>query len=56
VNQNAFFDFNLGFEYRYNKSISAFLNFNNIIGQKYQVYNQFPVQGINILGGATLRF
>lgn len=56
VNQKAFFDFNLGFEYRYNKNISAFLNFNNIIGQQYQVYYLYPVQGINILGGATFRF
>ncbi|MGB1040418.1 MAG: hypothetical protein ACPGVD_06065 [Flavobacteriales bacterium] len=56
INQKAFVDFNLGFEYRYSKSISAFLNFNNIIGQKYLRYHLYPVQGINILGGATFRF
>ena len=56
VNQSAFVDFNLGFEYRYNKNISAFLNFNNLIGQRYLRYYKYPVQGINIMGGATLRF
>ena len=56
INQKAFVDFNLGFEYRYSKNISAFLNFNNIIGQKYLRYHLYPVQGINILGGATFRF
>ncbi len=56
VNLKPIVDFNLGFEYRYNKSISAFLNFNNIISRKYQQYYLYPVQGINIMGGATLRF
>ena len=56
VNLKPTIDFNLGFEYRYNKSISAFLNFNNIISRKYQQYYLYPVQGINIMGGATLRF
>jgi hypothetical protein len=56
INLKPIIDFNLGFEYRYNKSISAFLNFNNIISRKYQQYYLYPVQGINIMGGATLRF
>ena len=56
VNQKAFVDFNLGFEYRYSKRVSAFLNFNNIISKKYNLYHKYPVQGINILGGATFSF
>lgn len=56
VNLNAFVDFNLGFEYRYSKTISAFVNFNNLISQRYLMYYQYPVQGINIMGGATFRF
>ena len=51
-----FLDFNLGFEYRYTKRLSAFLNFNNILAKKYQYWNNFPVQGINLLGGVTYRF
>ena len=56
VNLKAFVDFNLGFEYRYSKTISAFVNFNNLISQRYLMYYQYPVQGINIMGGATFRF
>lgn len=56
VNLKAFVDFNLGFEYRYSKTISAYVNFNNIISQRYLMYYQYPVQGINIMGGATFRF
>jgi hypothetical protein len=56
VDLPAFLDFNLGFEYRYSKKISAFLNFNNIISKKYLMYNKYPVQGINIMGGVTFSF
>lgn len=52
----AFVDFNLGFEYRYTKRFSVFLNFNNIVSKKYRMYHKYPVQGINILGGLTLSF
>lgn len=49
-------DMNLGLEYRYNDRISAFINFNNFTASKYQIWNNFPVQSINILGGATFSF
>ena len=56
ISQKAFLDFNLGFEYRYNRTISAFVNFNNILNQRYLMFYQYPVQRINIMGGATWRF
>ena len=49
-------DMNLGLEYRYNERISAFINFNNFTASKYQIWNNYPVQSINILGGATFSF
>lgn len=52
----SFVDFNLGAEYRYTKRFSVFLNFNNIISQKYRRYYKYPVQGINIMGGLTVSF
>ena len=52
----ACLDMNLGLEYRYNDRISAFINFNNFTASKYQIWNNFPVQSINILGGATFSF
>ena len=49
-------DVNLGVEYRYTKRISAFINFNNIAAKRYQYWFNYPVMGINILGGATFSF
>jgi hypothetical protein len=50
------FDANLGFEYRYTKRLSAYLNFNNIGGIRYEKYQDYPVQGFNVLGGFTYGF
>ncbi len=51
-----YFDANLGIEYRYNKRLSAFLDLNNILGQKYQRWANFPVYSFNLLGGITYSF
>ena len=51
-----FIDMNLSVEYRYNKRISAFINFNNFAAKKYQRWTNYPVQSINIFGGATFTF
>ncbi len=49
-------DVNLGIEYRYNKRISAFLQGNNLIAQRYKRWYNYPVQGIQVIGGITFRF
>ena len=51
-----FIDMNLGIEYRYNKRISAFINFNNFMASNYQRWSSYPVQSINIFGGASFSF
>lgn len=56
VELKPYVDFNLGVEYRYTKRLSAFINFNNIVSKKYQYWYNYPVQGINILGGVTYSF
>ena len=50
------FDINLGFEYRYTKRISAFIDFNNIGGINYEKYQDYPLQGFNVWGGLTYGF
>jgi len=55
-NLKPFVDANLGFEYRYNKKLSAFINFNNLAGKKYLKWTAYPVQGFNLLGGITFSF
>jgi len=49
-------DVNLGVEYRYNKRISGFVNFNNIAAQRYRRWYNYPVQGIQVMAGVTFRF
>jgi hypothetical protein len=49
-------DINLGVEYRYNKKLSAFVNFNNIASMNYYQWNKYPSQGFNVMGGLTYSF
>lgn len=49
-------DINLSVEYRYNERISAFLQGNNLVGQRYKRWYNAPVQGIQVMGGVTFRF
>ncbi|MGB0391021.1 MAG: hypothetical protein ACPGD5_05600 [Salibacteraceae bacterium] len=49
-------DFNIGLEYRFTKKVSAFLDVNNILSQNYEIWGNYRVQGINVLGGVTIAF
>jgi hypothetical protein len=49
-------DINLGLEYRYNKRLSAFIQFNNVASQRYNRWYNYPVQVFQVLGGITARF
>lgn len=49
-------DANLGVEYRYNKKLSIYVDFNNLTASKYQQLNKFPVHRFNVLGGFTFKF
>lgn len=46
-------DVNLGAEYRYKKNISGFLHINNILNQRYDLWNNYRAQGLNVLAGVT---
>lgn len=49
-------DINLEGEYRYNKRVSAFIQFNNVASQRYFRWSNYPVQRFQVLGGATFSF
>lgn len=49
-------DLNFGIDYRYNKNIGLFLNFNNITNNKYQRWMNYQAFGFNLLGGLTVTF
>jgi len=46
-------DINLGMEYRYKKNISGFVTVNNILNKRYQLWNNYRSQGLNVLAGVT---
>lgn len=52
----AMIDLNLGFEYRYSKVLSGFLNLNNLLGQRYYHWYNYPSYRFNLLLGVTYSF
>lgn len=52
----GFIDANLKAEYRYNKRLSGWLQFNNMLATKYQRFNAYPVQRFNAMMGFTYAF
>lgn len=50
------FDLNFRAEYLFSESLSFFLQFNNITGNKYPVFLNYPVRGFQVLGGVTWSF
>ena len=56
VNMKGLVDVNMGFEYRYTKFLSAFINFNNLAGQRYERWYAYPTQKFNLLAGVTYTF
>ena len=45
------FDANFGVEYRYSKLLSFWVKLNNLAGQTYYLYNQYPSYKFRIMGG-----
>ena len=50
------FDLSIGADYRVNEQITAFALIDNLACQKYQLYYNYPVTGIQLFAGVKLRF
>ncbi len=50
------FDLNFRTEYFISRSFSAFVELNNITGNSYQVFLNYPVRGFQAMGGITWSF
>ena len=50
------FDLSLGVDYKVNDQITTFALFDNIAHQKYHLYYNYPVTGIQFFAGVKLRF
>jgi hypothetical protein len=49
-------DLSAGAEFKITKQFSAWLDLNNIFNNKYQRWNNYPVYGLNVIGGVVYRF
>lgn len=56
VTLNSYFDANAQIGYKFNKQLSAFVKANNIVDNPYQRWANYPVQGFQVLLGATYKF
>ena len=54
--KQSYFDANVNLGYRFNEKLSVFVKGNNLAGQNYERWANFPVQGIQVLGGITYKF
>ena len=50
------FDISLGADYKVNDQITAFALLDNVACQKYQLYYNYPVTGIQLYAGVKLKF
>ena len=56
VTLDSYFDLNAHVGYHITDRLSAYLKGNNLANQDYQRWQNFDVQGIQLLGGATYKF
>jgi hypothetical protein len=49
-------DLNFKLDYFISRKISAFLKFNNVLSNNYQVYLNYPVRGFQVIGGVSWSF
>ncbi len=49
-------DISAGAEFKINKRFSAWLDLNNILNSKYERWNNYPVYGLQVIGGILIHF
>ena len=49
-------DLGLGADYRFNDQLAVFVKINNLLHQKYQLYYNYPVNGIEFFAGLKMTF
>ena len=53
IKLNSILDLNLAANYKINNSFSAFMKMQNILGNQYQYYYQYPSKGFQFLAGVS---
>jgi hypothetical protein len=49
-------DIGAGAEFKITNKFSAWLDLNNILNKKYERWNNYPVYGLNVIGGVIVHF
>lgn len=49
-------DLSAGIEFKVNKTFSAWFDVNNILNDKYERWHNYPVYGLNLMGGVRVNF
>ncbi|MDI9309284.1 MAG: hypothetical protein QM535_03620 [Limnohabitans sp.] len=52
----GYFDINANVGYKHNDRLTFFLRGNNLANQNYQRWLNYPVQGVQVVGGASYKF
>jgi hypothetical protein len=53
---SSYFDLNLRLGYKYNNRLDGFLKLNNVANQAYEKWLNYPVQGFQLVLGASYKF
>jgi hypothetical protein len=56
VTLDSYFDVNANVGYKYSERLTGFLKLNNITGQNYEKWYNYPVQGFQFMLGASYKF
>ncbi len=56
ITLSSYFDANLHFGYKHSERLTGFLKLNNIGNQAYQKWMNYPVQGFQVILGASYKF
>jgi hypothetical protein len=56
VELDGFFDLNAGIEYYATEKLTVFVTGNNLLNSNYERFLNYPVQGLQVMGGVGFRF
>lgn len=56
VSLDSYVDLNANLGYRFNEQLSAFVKGHNLLGNNYERWMDFPVLGLQVMGGVTYKF
>jgi hypothetical protein len=56
ITLKSYFDLNAHVGFKYSERLTFFLKGNNLANQEYQRWLSYPVQGLQVLGGASYKF